>query len=449
MKMILVLGAGMVARPLVRYLLERGYRLVQADIDPARAEAMIAGHPDGRAVALDMSDAEALARLVAEADLTVSLVPPQFHPVAARACLDAGKPMVTASYVSEAMAALDAEARQKGLLLLNEIGVDPGIDHMSAMRVVDRVLARGGRITRFRSYCGGLPAPEAVDNPLGYKFSWAPRGVLVAARNDARYLEDGSEVRVPGERLFRDMHLVALAGTGDFEAYPNRDSLAYREVYGLHDAATLYRGTLRYPGWCDCLHQFGRLGLLDLAPRAAGRTTRAGYLRGLLEATPGEPLPEAAARRLGIARDSLPIWTLEWLGLCDDAPLEASSLAPLDFLAGCMLEKLAYREGERDMIVMKHVFVAEYPDGRRELLTSRLVEYGRPDGDTAMARTVSLPVAIAARLIVEGKIDRTGVVRPVTSDIYEPVLAELEELDIVCQEEAAPITAGGGREGDV
>ncbi len=449
MKNVLVLGAGMVARPLVRYLLERGFRLVQADIDPARAEAMIDDHPNGRAVPLDMSDAAALAALVQEADLTVSLVPPQFHPVAARACVAAGKPMVTASYVSDAMQELDAAARDKGVLLLNEIGVDPGIDHMSAMRLIDMVRGREGRVLLFQSYCGGLPAPEAVDNPLGYKFSWAPRGVLTAARNDAQYLRHHVHVHVPWRRLFRDMHMVGCGGVADFEAYPNRDSLAYREIYGLQHVATMYRGTLRYPGWCDCLHNFVRLGLLDLRPRYLGRTTCAGYLRHLLGVSGGNHLPEAVARRLGVARDSLPVWALEWLGLTSDEPVEASPLAPLDFLSQRMQAKLAYRPGERDMIVLKHELIAEYPDRSRELLTSRMVEFGYPDGDTAMARTVSLPVAIAARLILEGKIERTGVARPITPDIYLPVLAELEELGIVCQEEIETMEPGLGREGDV
>ncbi|MBK7703034.1 MAG: saccharopine dehydrogenase NADP-binding domain-containing protein [bacterium] len=447
MKKVLVLGAGMVARPLVRYLLDRGFGVTQGDLEPGRASAMIDGHPHGRALAVDVCDTGAVAKLVAAHDLTVSLAPPPFHPAVARLCVDAGRHMATASYVAPETAALDAAARARGVLLLNEIGVDPGIDHMSAMRVIDGVRARGGRLLSFRSYCGGLPAPEANDNPFGYKFSWAPRGVLMAGRNDARYLSHGELVTVPGARLFRDMHLLHVEGAGDFEAYPNRDSISYIDIYGLQGIRTMFRGTLRNPGWCDCLHHYGRLGLLDLAPTDLAPATAADLLRRLAGGAPGEPADAAVARRLGLCRDALPVANLRWLGLCDETPLARARGCPLDVLGDAMLAKLIYAPGERDMIAMKHEFVAALPDGGREMITSSLVAFGEPGGDSAMARTVSLPLAVAVRLTLEGAFAARGVARPVSAEFYGPILGELETLGIVCREETVWTERDSGHQG--
>jgi saccharopine dehydrogenase (NADP+, L-glutamate forming) len=227
MKKVLVLGAGLVAKPLVRYLLEKGYEVTCASRTVAKAEKLIEGHPHGRAHPLNIQDEAKLKQFIRECDLAVSLVPPAFHTLVARLCIELGKPMVTTSYVSPEMQALDAPAKAAGLTVLNEIGVDPGIDHMSAMRIIDDVRGRGGEVVAFKSYCGGLPAPQHNDNPFGYKFSWAPRGVLMASRNGAKYLLDGRVVEVQPQRLFRDMHVLQVEGFGDFEAYPNRDSISY------------------------------------------------------------------------------------------------------------------------------------------------------------------------------------------------------------------------------
>ncbi|PID79305.1 saccharopine dehydrogenase, partial [bacterium DOLZORAL124_64_63] len=264
MKKILVLGAGMVAGPLIRYLLERGHKLTVTSLVVEDAVKLLSGDENGTAMTLDLTDEETLGRLISEHDLVISLVPYAFHPLVARHCLTHGKNMITASYVSDEMQALDAEAKEKDLIFLNEIGLDPGIDHMSAMRIIDDVHNRGGKIRHFRSYCGGLPAPEACDNPFGYKFSWAPRGVLLASRNGARYWLDNHVVEVESSRLFRDMHLLHVPGGGDFEAYPNRDSLIYKDTYNLgNEVRSVFRGTLRYIGWCDTMYHFARIGLLD------------------------------------------------------------------------------------------------------------------------------------------------------------------------------------------
>jgi len=426
----------MVAGPLINNLLDHQFKLTVTSLALDDAEALVAGHPNGSCQTLDLNDKDLLSTLIADHDLVISLVPYSFHPLVGEQCLRHNKHMITASYVSPEMAALDKEARDKGLIFLNEIGLDPGIDHMSAMRVIDEVHRRGGVIRHFRSYCGGFPSREANDNPLGYKFSWAPRSVLLAGRNGARYWVDNHEVNVSAEDLFRNMRILNIPGVGSFEAYPNRDSLEYREIYGLgDDARTIFRATLRNLGWCDTLHSLTQLGMLDREPRQNKGGTISTYLRDLLGVGPEIDLCDAVAAKIRRSRYSLSSMSMQWLGLFSDEPLAAASISPLDALSDLMLTKLSYQPGERDMIVMYHEFKAWFAEDKHyELLTSRLVDYGIPNGDSSMARTVSLPVAIAARLILAGKISGRGVLRPVTADIYNPVLDELETLKIVCHE---------------
>jgi saccharopine dehydrogenase-like NADP-dependent oxidoreductase len=435
MKRVLVLGSGLVARPLVRYLLDRGYQVVVGTLLLERAEEMIAGHPNGKAFLLDVQQDEAqLASFIESCDLAVSLLPFSFHPMVARLCISRRKHMVTTSYVAPAMWDLDGEARTAEVTVLNEIGVDPGIDHMSAMRIIDDARQRGGRVVAFRSYCGGLPAPEANDNPFGYKFSWAPRGVLLAGRNSARYLLDGHRIDVPPHRLFRDMHLLAVEGLGDFEAYPNRDSINYIDIYGLSGIKTMFRGTLRNMGWCDCLFNIGKLGLLSLDEVTVAGKTYAEFMSDLVGRGPAEELRSATAARLGLPRHALPILNLEWLGMFSDRTFQFDRIAPLDALGELMLEKLAFQPGERDMIVLYHDFRIEFSDGRKEHTVSQLFDFGVPYGDSSMSRTVSLPAAIAVDLILTGKIQARGVLRPILPEIYGPVLDELAALNIACHE---------------
>ncbi len=427
----------MVAGPLIRYLQDRGFELTVTSLDLEDAVKLIGDDPHSKALRLDLSDEEALAGLISANDLTISLVPYSYHPLVANHCLDKRKNLVTASYVSEEMMAFDAEAKKRGLIFLNEIGLDPGIDHMSAMRIIDEVHSRGGKIRHFRSYCGGLPAPEANDNPFGYKFSWAPRGVLQASRNGARYWRDNHIVEVTPERLFRDMRLLHVPGAGDFEAYPNRDSLEYRDVYKLGDEVrSVFRGTLRYLGWCDSMYSFVKIGLLDNEPRDTSGMTYADFMRDLLGAAPDEDLRVAAANRMGRPADCLPPWNLHWLGMFSRRPIGHDQISPLDALGEIMQDKLSYHPGERDMVVLFHKFKAWFEeDNHYERLTSTLVDFGVRYGDSSMSRTVSLPAAIAARLILEDKISLRGVLRPVHPEIYNPVLDELANLDIVCKEE--------------
>lgn len=435
MPRIVVFGAGLVARPTVSYLLAVPELQVDVlDVEPGRAARLVGGHPRGRTGAIDIRDEAAVAGALEGAAVAVSLVPYTFHPLIARGCLKARAHLVTASYVSPAMRELDAEAGRRDLLFLNELGLDPGIDHMEAMRIIDSVRAGGGRVRGFVSYCGGLPAPEANTNPFGYKFSWSPRGVLLASRSSARFLKDGREVTIPAEDLFKDLARVSVPGAGEFEGYPNRDSVQYREIYGIPDADTVLRGTLRHPGWCETMAAVGALGFLDQEERELEGLTYADLARRLAGADPGEEPGAAAARRAGLDPVGAIVGRLRWLGLFDERPIPLAKACPLDVLCGLMTARLAYAGGERDMIVLVHELRVERPGAGTETIVSTLVAFGEPGGDSAMSRTVGLPAAIAARAIVEGRIAVRGVRVPVSPEIYGPILTELERLGIAFRE---------------
>lgn len=439
MKEVLVLGAGLIARPLVAYLLQQPhFRVRVASRTLSKAEKLVTGHPQGEARALEVSDTATLEGLIAESDLVISLLPYVHHPAVANLCIKHGKDMVTTSYVSEAMQTLDGQAKDAGIILLNEIGLDPGIDHLSAMRIIEDIHQRGGKVASFYSYCGGLPAPEANTNPLGYKFSWSPRGVVLAAKNPARYLKDGKELSIAGEELFAHYWAVEIAGLGKFEAYPNRDSLPYLNTYDIPEAKTIYRGTLRNPGWCDLWRGLVQLGWLDGEKRELQGLTWADFTRKLMGNGSGGRLKGDLASYLGIAEDSEVLKKFEWLGLLDEEPLQMQRGSALDLLAWRLLAKLQYGEGERDMIILRHEFMAQYPKGE-EVIISTLIDFGVPGGDTAMARTVGLPAAIGAKLILQGQIELKGVRVPVAPEIYRPVLRELEEQGITFKESRSAV----------
>jgi len=445
MRKTLILGAGLICRPIIRHLLESGnVEVTQATRTVSKAHEMIAGHPHGRAVALDVTAggaADRLDELVRETDLAISLLPYMYHPMVAEACIRHRKNMLTTSYVSPAMCALEPRVKQAGIVILNEVGLDPGIDHMSAMRVIHHVSKRGGQVRSFRSTTGALPAHESSNNPFGYKFSWSPRGVLLASRNAAKWLENGSIVEIPGERLFENYRLQDVPGAGTFENYPNRDSLPYKEIYGLNTARTVYRGTYRMPGWCETLRSIVALGWLRDEPvKFAGRTYRdmTAHLIGagttdLLQAVPG---------KLGFPPYAAAIKRLEWLGLFDDEPLPSNANDPLTYLNLLMLSKLSMQPGDRDMVVMHHEFTVEFSSGKTERITSTLLDYGIPGGDTSVARTVALPAAIAAKMILNGQIQNPGIYVPVESSIYQPILNELETLGITFRERLVAVRSG-------
>lgn len=435
MQKVLILGAGLVARPLVKYLLDQpDFEVEVASRTVSKAEALIEGHPRGKAKELNLKSEERLKEEVAGADLVISMVPYAFHPVVARHCIEFKRHMVTTSYMSDTMKKLNEDVRKAGILILNEVGLDPGIDHMEAMRVIHEVNEKGGRVESFISYCGGLPAPEANTNPFGYKFSWSPIGVLLAGKNSAQYRKDGQDVFIPSENLFDNYTIIPIGGLGDFEGYPNRDSLPYIELYGIQGTKTMLRGTLRNMGWCQTIKKMVELGLLDQEEQDWTDFTYRNYLRKIMGNPAEEDLSQALSRYLKIDPESDIIRMFAWLGLLSDDLLPVQKGSALDIIAALMTDKLRYEKGERDMIILQHQFIASYPGDKREKITSTLIDFGIPDGDSSMARTVGLPAAIATRLILQGKIRETGVHIPVQPDIYTPILEELKELNIAFKE---------------
>lgn len=424
------------AGPLVRYFLERpGAKVKVADIEVEKARALVGSHPRGEALVLNLKTEEGLKKEIAASDIVVSLVPYEYHPLVAKICIGLRKNMVTASYVDEALKALDADARRAGIVILNEVGLDPGIDHMEAMRIIREVKSRGGKILGLTSYCGGLPAPEAKTNPFGYKFSWSPRGVLLAGKNAARYLMNGKEVHVSAGDLFGHPALVPVKGLGDFEGYPNRNSLPYIELYGITETRTMFRGTLRYPGWCETMKKIGELGLLDQTEKEMKGLTCSAFIGGLIGEMGDKGLKKALSEKLNLEPDSKVIERLEWLGLLSRERLPLERGSALDILQALMLAKLCYEKGERDMIVLRHEFLIADAGGKRQKIISTLIDFGIPGGYSSMARTVGLPAAAGTRLVLEGRIGLTGVLIPVHPEIYEPILEELEGQGLVFTEE--------------
>ncbi|MHA2002561.1 MAG: saccharopine dehydrogenase C-terminal domain-containing protein [Candidatus Thorarchaeota archaeon] len=439
MKKVLCLGAGLVARPYVQYLSDHGFHVVVASRTKSKAERLIEGCKNAEAVTFNIkNDDDLLDELTSQADLICSLLPYTYHVKAAKVAIKYQKPFCTTSYISDEMKGLDEEARAAGVLILNECGVDPGIDHMSAMQIIDHVHNQGGEISSFTSFTGGLPAPDANDNPFGYKLSWSPRGVLLAGRNDAQFLRDGKEVKIPGPELFDHYEIVEVPGAGKFEGYPNRDSMPFIDYYGIQETKTMQRGTYRNLGWCGTLKKVADLGLLSIEERSFSGMTYGDMMSELVQAEGSESPSEATSRKAGLKKDDPIIQRLEWLGLFSNLEVPSDVTTYLDSVCNLFEQKLKYAPGERDMIVMHHEFIAEYPD-HKEKITSTMIDYGIPNGDSSMSRTVALPVAIASRMILDGTIDLVGVHRPVMPEVYEPILKELETLNIKLEEHTAKL----------
>jgi len=429
-KNILLLGAGLVAGPLARYLLNQpNMRLKIADELVDKAEKLINKHPNGKAILLNVNDKDSLNKEVSNSDIVVSLLPWTLHPIVAKLCLEHKKHLVTASYVKEEMRSFDSEARAKGLLFLNEIGVDPGLDHMSAMKVINSVKKVGGDITSFYSYCGGLPALESNTNPLGYKFSWSPEGAMLAANNDGQYLNNGKVIQVSSKDLFRHYWFLEVPNAGVFEAYVNRDSIPYLDIYNIKNAKSIYRGTLRNVGHCEAWDCLKKLNLLDQNKKFDLSEMSSSDIISNFAFLYSSSLKKDLAAFLGISEHSVIIKKIEWLGLLSKKKLPLLSGTAFDLFAYILKQKLSVEKEDIDLLIQHHEFIAEYPN-KQEKITSTLVNKGIKDKDSAMARTVGLPAAIGVKLIAENKIHLTGVHIPVLPEIYEPVLSELETQNI-------------------
>ncbi|MDK2910213.1 MAG: hypothetical protein PWR20_1780 [Bacteroidales bacterium] len=435
MKKVLILGAGLVVRPIVKYLLDKGFEVTVATRTRAKADEMIAGHPNGKSIAWTVEDESGLESMVSAHDLTVSLLPWIHHLTVAKACLRQKKHMVTTSYVKPEMQALDAQAKEAGIIILNELGLDPGIDHMSAMRIIDHIHGKGGKVEEFYSICGALPAPEAANNPFKYKFSWSPKGVVMAGNNDARYLRHGKLFQIPTEELFKNPLKVDFPEVGLLEVYPNRDSVSYIDIYGIPEAQTMMRGTFRYPGWCETLDALKALKLISYDKYDFTGKTYAEFVAMMIGANTAKDIRKQVADYLHLDRNAYALDAMEWLGLFEDKPMNRTQDSPFEITSDLMISKMELGQDERDMVVMQHTFLASYPDGKQEVIRSRMLDFGTPDTDTSVARTVALPAAIGVQMILEGKINLTGVYRPVLPELYNPVLDELEKMNIRMVEE--------------
>lgn len=430
-KKILVLGAGLVAGPLVRYLLDQpDYEVKVADIFLEKAEKLVGSQPHGKALVFDSRNDAQLEREIPDADLVVSLLPAAFHPKIAELCLRFRKNMVTASYVSPQIQAMAEKAKRAGITILNEIGLDPGIDHMEAMRIIDKLKAKGSIIKSFRSYCGGLPAPEACDNPWNYKFSWSPLGVLKASKSPAVFLENSKTREISSEKLFDSCTCIYIEGLGEFEGYPNRNSLPYIQLYGIDSVEIMLRGTLRYPGWCQTMQYIKKLDLLSEDMIYLKGKTYGDFMRILHKISEDQEVCKYISSYLKLPSDSDVIHRMEWLGLWNEDVIPIEKGTALEVLGNRMYERMSYQPGERDMIILQHEFVSIDQDGNTEKIISSLVDYGIPYEDSSMARTVGLPAAIGAKLILNGKINEKGVIIPVKKEFYDPILKELEHQGI-------------------
>ena len=430
---VLLLGAGMVAKPLADYILDNNIKLTIASRTLTKAEKLIRNRANGKAVPWTIDDIDQLDQLVASHDLTVSLLPYAHHVTVAKLCIKHKKNMVTTSYVSEEMKALDAATKEAGIIILNEIGVDPGFDHMTAMRIIDKVQEKGGKVKEFYSLCGALAAPEETNNPFKYKFSWSPKGVIMAGNNGAKYLKGGEVVELPTETLFKNPLTIEFPEVGEMEVYPNRNSLAYIDIYGLKDVTTMYRGTFRYPDWCEIMDAMKKLGLFTSDKQSFAGKTYKKIMARQLEVYPAN-IKEKAAEQLRLPIDSPAILAMEWLGLFSGYMPSMEEGSNFDLITDLMLKKMMLPEGARDMVIMLHSFLVENADGSTEVVKSHLLDFATKE-NTSISRTVALPAAIAVKMILDGKINDKGVHIPVSKTIYEPILTELENLGIAMQEE--------------
>lgn len=443
MKNILILGAGQSAPYLIKYLLdgaaENKWFVTVGDLQLENAQKAVGNHPHATAVQFDINDSALRAAHFQKADLVVNFLSPVFQHLIALECINYNAHMVSASYQLDKVKTLDLDAQRNGLLILNEMGLDPGIDHMSAMKLIQHVQNKGGQVHAFLSYGSGVPAPEVESNPLRYCITWNPGNVVRAGEAGALYKENGQLKILSHYNVFRRTWPVEVEGIGVFEAYPNRNSLGYQEIFGLKNVQTMIRGTLRYPGWSETWHQVVRLGLPNTSmpiPDLSEMTYREFLQMFLSLHVPGSVLENRVANRLQISPTGKIMENLKWLGLFSDEKIGGNCRTAADVLQQLLVRKLPLPEGARDMVILMHDIRVTYPDekNRREKIITTLIEYGEPGGYTAMSKTVGLPAALATELILTGKLPLTGCHIPTHPAIYEPVLEALKKHGIVFKE---------------
>ncbi|OAA61623.1 saccharopine dehydrogenase [Niveomyces insectorum RCEF 264] len=446
-KKVLMLGAGFVTKPTVDILAKSGVTVTVACRTLESAKALSAGIQNAVPVSLDVTNGQALDAAVGQHDLVISLIPYTFHAAVIKSAIRQKKHVVTTSYVSPAMLELDQQCKDAGITVMNEIGLDPGIDHLYAVKTIDEVHKAGGKINSFLSYCGGLPAPEASGNPLGYKFSWSPRGVLLALRNAASFYRDGKVVNVSGPDLMataKPYHIYPDCKGFALVAYPNRDSTGYKERYNIPEAQTIIRGTLRYAGFPEFVKVLVDIGFL--------KDEESGYWKEAIpwkEATQkilGAPSTNEADLSAAIVakttfkdaeqKDHI-LAGLKWIGLFSDEKIIPRG-NPLDTLCATLEKKMQYAEGERDLVILQHKFEVELKDGTKQTRLSTLVEYGstEPGGYSAMAKLVGVPCAVAVKQVLDGTISEKGILAPMNAKLNGPLIKELKEkYNIYCKEE--------------
>src|SRR5690554_91385 len=445
MRHILIIGAGRSSSSLIRYLLEKSTSenlfITVADLSEKAIEKYNSQHSNIKGVVLDISNKKHRQQLISESDIVISMLPALLHISIAKDCVKLNKNLVTASYISKEMRALDKEVRQKGLVFMNEIGLDPGIDHMSAMQIIDRIRDKGGKMLLFESFCGGLIAPESDTNLWNYKFTWNPRNVILAGQGGAaEFVQEGRYKYIPYHRLFRRTEFITIEGYGKFEVYANRNSLQYQSVYGLDEILTLYRGTIRRVGYSKAWNMFVQLGMTDdnyVIPDSENLSYRE-FTNLFLAYSPTDTVELKLRYALNIDQDDLMWEKLEELDIFNKVKtIGIKNATPAMALQKILEEKWTLAPEDKDMIVMYHKFGFEL-DGKKQQIDSHMTLIGEDLEHTAMAKTVGLPVAIAALKILNKEIVKPGVQLPISKEVYEPILKELQENGIVFYEKEVP-----------
>jgi saccharopine dehydrogenase (NAD+, L-glutamate forming) len=445
MRKILILGAGKSSAYLIKYLLDKSQseslHITIGDLNPNNAQHLTKNHPNASVITLNIFDDMLRQQAVKNADIVVSMLPARFHIEVAKDCITFKKHMVTASYISDEMKALHNDAKTNNLVFMNEIGVDPGIDHMSAMQVIDCIRANGGKIILFESFTGGLVAPESDKNLWNYKFTWNPRNVVLAGQGGAaKFIQENQFKYIPYHRLFRRTEFLDIEGYGRFEAYANRDSLKYQSVYGLDDVKTLYRGTMRRVGFSKAWHVFVQLGMTDDSYSIEDSTNMSyrDFVNSFLPYSPTDSVELKFRHALKIDQDDI-VWDkfLELDLFSATKKVELTNATPAQILQKILMDSWTLTKDDKDMIVMYHKFGYE-KEGKKYQIDSTMVVLGETQTYTAMAKTVGLPVAIAALAILNKKISTPGVLRPISKEVYNPILKQLETFDIIFNEKEVP-----------